>query len=71
MSLAVQRLETELGEKLIDRDMRATELVLTDAGRVVFEHARRFQNLELELASALAELRDRSAGRLTIGANES
>ena len=37
VSLAVQRLETELGEKLIDRDMRgAKELVLTDAGRVVF-----------------------------------
>jgi DNA-binding transcriptional LysR family regulator len=72
ISLAVQRLESELGEKLIDRDMRgAKELVLTDAGRVVFEHARRFNNLELELASALAELRDRSAGRLTIGANES
>ena len=72
VSLAVQRLESELGEKLIDRDMRgAKELVLTDAGRVVFEHARRFNNLELELASALAELRDRSAGRLTIGANES
>jgi DNA-binding transcriptional LysR family regulator len=72
VSLAVQRLETELGEKLIDRDMRgAKELVLTDAGRVVFEHARRFNNLELELASALAELRDRSAGRLAIGANES
>src|SRR3954468_15588431 len=72
ISLAVQRLEAELGEKLIDRDMRgAKELVLTDAGRVVFEHARRFRNLEHELASALAELRDRSAGRLTIGANES
>jgi len=72
ISLAVQRLEAELGEKLIDRDMRgAKELVLTDAGRVVYEHARRFNNLEQELASALAELRDRSAGRLTIGANES
>ena len=69
VSLAVQRLENELGEKLIDRG--AKELVLTDAGRVVFEHARRFNNLELELVSALAELRDRSAGRLTIGANES
>src|SRR3954454_3259680 len=72
VSLALQRLEAELGEKLIDRDMRgAKELVLTDAGRVVVEHARRFRNLEHELASALAELRDRSAGRLTIGANES
>jgi DNA-binding transcriptional LysR family regulator len=72
ISLAVQRLEAELGEKLIDRDMRsAKELVLTDAGRAVFEYARRFQNLSQELRGALAELRDRSAGQLVIGANES
>jgi DNA-binding transcriptional LysR family regulator len=72
VSLAVQRLEAELGEKLIERDMRgAKELVLTDAGRTVFDYARRFSNLELELADALAELRDLSAGRLIIGANES
>ena len=38
---------------------------------MVFEHARRFHNLEQELLSALAELRDKSAGRLIIGANES
>jgi DNA-binding transcriptional LysR family regulator len=72
ISLAIQRLESELGAKLIDRDMRgAKELVLTDAGQVVFEHARRFHNLEQELLSALAELRDTSAGRLIVGANES
>jgi DNA-binding transcriptional LysR family regulator len=72
ISLAIQRLESELGAKLIDRDMRgAKELVLTDAGQVVFEHARRFHNLEQELLSALAELHDKSAGRLIVGANES
>jgi DNA-binding transcriptional LysR family regulator len=37
----------------------------------VLDFARRFRNLEDELASALAELRDNSAGRLVIGANES
>jgi len=72
VSLAVQRLEAELGDKLIDRDMRgAKDLVLTDAGRTVYEYARRFANLSDELRDALAELRDMSAGRLTIGANES
>jgi DNA-binding transcriptional LysR family regulator len=72
VSLAVQRLETELGEKLIERNMRgAKELVLTEAGRAVYDHARRFANLEQELHDALAELRDLSAGRLVIGANES
>src|SRR5919205_3525649 len=69
VSLAVQRLEQELGEKLIDRSGK--DLILTDAGRNVLEYARRFQSLQHELENALAELRDNSAGRLTIGANES
>jgi DNA-binding transcriptional LysR family regulator len=69
VSLAVQRLEQELGEKLIDRSGK--DLILTDAGRSVLEYARRFQSLQLELDNSLAELRDNSAGRLTIGANES
>ena len=45
--------------------------MLTDAGRTVLEFARRFENLRQEMENALAELRDNSAGRLTIGANES
>src|SRR5258707_11597129 len=69
VSLALQRLELELGEKLIDRS--AKDLVLTDAGQTVLEYARRFENLTQEMANALAELRDNSAGRLAIGANES
>jgi DNA-binding transcriptional LysR family regulator len=69
ISLALQRLEADLGERLIDRS--AKDLVLTDAGRTVIEYARRFDNLSSELHLALAELRDNSAGRLSIGANES
>jgi DNA-binding transcriptional LysR family regulator len=69
VSLALQRLESELGEKLLDRS--AKDVMLTDAGRTVLEYARRFQNLEGEMQNAIAELRDHSAGRLTIGANES
>jgi DNA-binding transcriptional LysR family regulator len=69
ISLSIQRLETELGERLIDRS--AKDLLLTDAGRIVWEYARRFENLQGELENALAEMRDKSAGRLTIGANES
>ncbi|HLK50932.1 MAG TPA: LysR family transcriptional regulator [Bryobacteraceae bacterium] len=69
VSLALQRLEQEVGEKLIDRS--AKELILTDAGRTVLEYARRFQSLQQELDNSLAELRDNSAGRLVIGANES
>jgi DNA-binding transcriptional LysR family regulator len=69
ISLSIQRLESELGERLIDRS--AKDLLLTDAGRIVLDYARRFDNLQGELENSLAELRDKSAGRLTIGANES
>jgi len=69
ISLTIQRLEAELGEKLIDRS--AKDLLLTDAGRTVLEYARRFDSLQGELENSLAELRDKSAGRLMIGANES
>jgi DNA-binding transcriptional LysR family regulator len=69
VSLALQRLEQELGEKLIDRSGK--ELILTDAGRSVLEYARRFQSLQQEMENSLAELRDNSAGMLAIGANES
>ncbi len=69
VSLALQRLELDLGEKLIDRS--AKDLMLTDAGRIVLDYARRFQNLESELQNSIAELRDHSAGKLVIGANES
>src|SRR5512140_630115 len=69
VSLAVQRLEAEIGERLIDR--AGKDLLLTDAGQIVFDYARRFDNLKADLDNALAELHDNSAGRLTIGANES
>jgi DNA-binding transcriptional LysR family regulator len=69
ISIAIQRLESDLKEKLIDRSGR--ELLLTDAGRVVLEYARRFQQLESDLENSLRELQDNYAGRLTIGANES
>src|SRR3989442_11018326 len=69
VSLALQRLELELGEKLIDRS--AKDLVLTDAGQTVLEYARRFENLSQEMANALAELRDNSAGPPGSGADAS
>ncbi len=69
VSLAIQRLEAELGERLIDRSGK--ELLLTDAGKIVFDYSRRFENLEMELGNALAEMRDNSAGVLIVGANES
>ena len=69
ISLTIQRLEAELGEKLIDRS--AKDLLLTDSGKTVREYAKRFDSLQGELENSLAELRDKSSGRLMIGANES
>ncbi|HSR50512.1 MAG TPA: LysR family transcriptional regulator [Acidobacteriota bacterium] len=69
VSLAVRRLEEELGETLIDRSSR--DLLLTDAGRTVLDYAKRARTVERDMNNALTELRDLSAGRLTIGANES
>src|SRR5437763_1276679 len=69
VSLSIQRLEDALGEKLIDRS--AKDLLFTDAGQTVLAYARRFESLQADLENALAELRDKSAGRLIVGANES
>lgn len=66
---AIQRLEMDLGETLIDRSGR--ELAFTDAGRLVFESARRQENMQRELMTQLGELRNKALGRLVIGANES
>src|SRR3972149_3076355 len=69
ISLAVQRLEAELGEKLLDRSLK--DGTLTDAGRVVFEYGQKFENLRREMRNALTELRNQYTGKLIIGANES
>jgi DNA-binding transcriptional LysR family regulator len=69
ISLSIQRLETELGEQLIDR--LSKHITLTPAGQIVFDYARRFEILQGDLENSLAELRDKSAGRLAIAANES
>jgi DNA-binding transcriptional LysR family regulator len=69
ISLALKRLEADLGETLIDR--QGKDLRLTDAGTLVLDFARRFENLRQELKTALEERKDNASGRLTIGANES
>src|SRR3954464_11345752 len=69
VSLSIQRLESELGEKLIDRSGK--DLILTDAGRSVLEYARRFQSLQQEMDNSLTEFRDTWAWGLRIGGNVS
>ncbi len=68
VSLAVRKLEDDLHERLIDRSGK--DVVLTDAGRLVLDYAHRFESLEQDLSNLLNELKDVSAGRLSIGANE-
>ncbi len=69
ISLAMKRLEEDLGHRLIDRSSR--RLHLTDAGRTVAAHSKQLLERERKLRVALEELRDLQAGTLVIGANES
>lgn len=69
VSLALKRLEADLGVRLIDRSSK--QLLLTDAGRLVLDYCDRFDGLESELRIVLGELQDLRAGKLTIGVNES
>jgi LysR family transcriptional regulator, transcriptional activator of the cysJI operon len=54
LSLAIQKLESELGSKLIVRDNR--QLELTAAGRAVYRAARQHQNVQDDLQQKLGRL---------------
>ncbi len=68
VSQAIRRLESELGERLVDRSSR--DGMLTEAGRLLEEYAVRLMRLAEETETAVRELRDLRRGRVTIGANE-
>ena len=68
ISMAIQRLESELGEKLLDRTLK--DGTLTDAGKIVYSYAQRIDHLCQEMINELSELHDKHTGKLTIGANE-
>ena len=69
ISIALKRLEEELGEPLFDRSSKSG--TLTEAGRILHSYAQRMINLRDEAVDAISELRGMYRGRLTIGANES
>ena len=69
VSQAVKRLEEWAGAALIDRTSKSG--VLTEAGLIVCDHAKKILNLRQEARSALQELRALERGKVTIGANES
>ncbi len=69
VSQAVRRLEDWVREPLLDRSAKSG--VLTEAGRILYDHAKRVLNVRLDARSAIDELRALERGRVSIGANES
>jgi DNA-binding transcriptional LysR family regulator len=69
ISIAIKRLEEELGEALFDRSSKSG--TLTEAGKILLSYAQKMINLRDEAVEAVSELRGMYRGRLTIGANES
>jgi DNA-binding transcriptional LysR family regulator len=70
LSHALARLETELGERLLERKARAP-LRLTDAGEVVVARARQALSAVTALKDDLASLRGQVGGNLRIAAIQS
>ena len=68
VSQAIAKLESELGEVLLERSSR--DGTLTDAGEVLREYALKLLNLRSEATGALTELRELHRGRLNLAANE-
>src|SRR5262245_53081096 len=69
VSIAIRRLEDEIGARLFERSQKAP--VLTDAGELVYDYARRMLALRDEALGVVNELRTLQRGRVRIGANES
>ena len=69
LSIAIKRLEEELGETLFDRSSKSG--TLTEAGKILHSYAQQMINLRDEAKDSIGELRGMYRGRLTIGANES
>ena len=69
VSIAIRRLEEEIGAPLFDRSQKAP--TLTDAGELVYDYAQRILALRDQAHNVVAELRALQRGRVRIGANES
>src|SRR5262245_61056725 len=69
LSIAIKRLEEELGETLFDRSSKSG--TMTEAGKILYSYAQKMINLRDEAKDSISELRGMFRGRLTIGANES
>ncbi|MBA3270418.1 MAG: LysR family transcriptional regulator [Acidobacteria bacterium] len=68
ISQIIRRLENELGQPLFDRSSRRG--VLTDAGRVLLDHAERLLNFREQALAAVADVQHLRSGHLVIATNE-
>ena len=69
VSMALRKLEEEIGAPLFDRSNRG--FVLTATGELLYESAKRLLRLRDEALSQIKELHSLERGRVRIGANES
>ena len=69
VSIAVRRLEEEVGAPLFDRSQKTP--TLTEAGVVIQDYARRILSLRDDARAAVSELRALKRGLVRVGANES
>lgn len=68
VSQIIRRLEDEVGQPLFDRSSRRG--VLTDAGRVLLEHAERLINFKQQALAAVADVQHLRSGQLVVATNE-
>ncbi|GAC1446612.1 MAG: LysR family transcriptional regulator [Pyrinomonadaceae bacterium] len=69
VSIAVKRLEEEVGAPLFDRSQKTP--TLTEAGQIIYDHARQMLALREQARARVKELKTLQHGRVRIGANES
>ena len=69
VSIAVRRLEEEVGAPLLDRSQKTP--TLTEAGQRIQDYAQRILALRDQARAAVAELRTLRRGLVRVGANES
>ncbi len=69
VSLAIRKLEEDLGQRLFVRGARPVRL--TDAGTLLKDYAERLINLRDEVKKGLSELEGLQRGELSLGVNES
>jgi DNA-binding transcriptional LysR family regulator len=69
VSIAIRRLEEEVGAQLFDRSQKTP--TLTEAGTVIQDYARRILSLRDQARGAVSELRALRRGLVRVGANES